>query len=412
MSTNRYEEVTSWLFQQFPSYQLIGSKAYKPTLENTRVLLERIGNPEKSLKFVHVAGSNGKGSVSSMLASILTENGLKTGLFTSPHIMDFRERIRIDGSCISEQGVIDFVDSITSQEWDVEPSFFEITFAMAVYHFREMKCDVCVIETGLGGRLDATNVIQPLASAITSISLEHTQILGNTLAKIAFEKGGIIKDHIPLVIGQLPEVAELVLTEICQERNAPLLYSKAIQINQYQVPLIGAHQKANFKVVCAMLSILKNQFILREEHIQPGLNKLHRNTGFTGRLQIISRDPLVIYDVSHNAEGLETSFKAVEEINDGKLHIVYGTSSDKDLRQIIPCFNNSAFIYLCEFNNPRSMNVEQLKSAFTQYGRTVQGAFKSGIEALNAAKTACSSEDVILVTGSFFLLSDFFQKNL
>jgi dihydrofolate synthase/folylpolyglutamate synthase len=412
MSTKRYEEVTTWLFQQFPSYQLIGQQAYKPTLENTRRLLARIGNPENSLKFVHVAGSNGKGSVCSMLSSILTENGLKVGLFTSPHIVDFRERIRINGECIEETHVIDFVDKINAEAWDFSPSFFEISFAMALYHFQQRACDICVIETGLGGRLDASNVIQPLATAITSISLEHTQILGNTLSEIAREKGGIIKEGIPMVLGELPVEARAVLIPMAEDKQAPLHFTGAQDLSHYTIPLPGAHQVGNFRVVLKLLDILSAHFKLNESAVEAGLTHLHRNTGFMGRLQVISTNPLVIYDVSHNAEGLNASLNTVRTMLKGALHIVYGTSNDKDLSQIIHCFLPEDLLYLSEFENPRSMKIEQLATFFAATNLHVVGKFKRGPEALKSASSSCSTEDIILVTGSFFLLSDFFQKNI
>lgn len=408
MSTRRYQEITSWLFQQFPSYQLLGQKAYKPTLENTRLLLDRVGNPEKSLKFVHVAGSNGKGSVCSMLASILCENGLKTGLFTSPHIVDYRERIRVNGHCIDELSVVDFVDAITQQDWNVEPSFFEISFAMALYHFRASGCEICVIETGLGGRLDATNVISPLATAITSISLEHTQILGNTLTEIAREKGGIIKNEVPLVLGEVPEEASRVLEEIAATHQAKVYKNDASKAHPYALPLLGHHQQGNFQIVLQLLEVLDNHFTLDAAHIQDGLDRLNTNTGFIGRLQVISRNPYTLYDVSHNAEGLYASLRAVRELSLGRLHIVYATSSDKDLDQILPCFHADDLLYLCEFSNPRSMKLDDLVEKVSIAHLQIAGTFQRGPEALRAATSSCLKEDVVLVTGSFFLLSDFF----
>ena len=410
MSTKRYQELTSWLFQQFPSYQLIGQKAYKPTLQNTRLLLDKLDNPEKTLKFVHVAGSNGKGSVCSMLASVLKENGLVVGLFTSPHIIDFRERIRVNGECINEQCVIDFIELIHQSDWEVEPSFFEITFAMALFHFRKMNCDICVIETGLGGRLDATNVISPLATAITSISLEHTQILGNTISEIAKEKGGIIKQGVPIVIGNLPAEAESVLIDIAEMNCAKLYQIDNSQSHRYRQTLLGDHQLDNFGVAKRLLDILETHFALDSNLIQIGLDNLYENTGFMGRIQIVSTKPLTIYDVSHNVDGLQTSLKAVRNQNKGKLHIIYGTSNDKDVDQILPCFSKEDALYLCEFSNPRSMKLEQLNESAIRNNCSILGIFQSGPDALKQVRQSCSLNDTILVTGSFFLLSDFFQK--
>ena len=235
------------MYQQFPSYQLLGSKAYKPTLENTHKIFDIIGNPEKELKFIHVAGSNGKGSVCSLLSSALTESGLKVGLFTSPHILEFQERIRVNGVCIQEENVNSFIKSIRETELDFSPSFFEITFGMALDHFRKQECDICVIETGLGGRLDATNVITPLLSVITTISLEHTNILGETLVEIASEKAGIIKPNVRVVLGAVHPSIRHVFEKKAQENTSEIIWSKNTEPSSLEESFIADYQKENLK---------------------------------------------------------------------------------------------------------------------------------------------------------------------
>lgn len=418
MSINSYAEATAWLFQQFPSYQLIGSKAYKPTLENTHRLLELLGNPEKQLRFVHVAGSNGKGSVCSMTAAILTAAGYRTGLFTSPHIVDYRERIRINGTCIDEQRVIDFVRFIQATQPDFEPSFFEVTFALALQHFAKNNCDICVIETGLGGRLDATNVITPLVSAITSISLEHTQLLGDTLEAIATEKAGIIKPGVPVVLGRLPEKALKAIETVATRQCSPVHQASPTDFD-FRVPLLGSYQISNFSVVLDICQHLAPDFSLHDAAIQKGLDRLNEYTGFMGRLQVMERDPLLIFDVSHNAEGISASLQSLEEAfgpasgaqQAFTLHIVYGASKDKDLASIVPLFPADAILYPTEFNSERSMSVIELEAAFNGSRCTVAAYFTRGEDALRAARASSNPQDILLVTGSFFLLSDFFEKN-
>ncbi len=291
---NIYLSEINWLFQQFPSYQVMGAKAFKPTLDNSWKIMQLLDSPQKKVKCIHVAGSNGKGSTCSMLASILTESGYKVGLFTSPHIKDFRERIRIDGQQISEQNVVNFIQKIKASELNFEPSFFEITFGMAMEYFANEKCDICIIETGLGGRLDATNVIEPILSVITNISLEHTAMLGDTVEEIAIEKGGIIKPTIPVVLGdtQLHSIFE----EIANRNNSNIYYSTDINsCSEFQSPLLGDYQKENLRTVLKSCDLINSLgFKLNNDSIQRGLDKLSQNTGFFGRLQVMSTSPLTL----------------------------------------------------------------------------------------------------------------------
>ncbi len=409
MQNKEYLSEINWLFQQFPSYQKIGSKAYKPTLKNIQKICDRIGNPEKALKFVHVAGSNGKGSTCSMLASILTESDYKVGLFTSPHIKDFSERIRINGKCIPKQNVIDFILKIKKEPFDFSPSFFEVTFAMALQHFKNRDCDICIIETGLGGRLDATNIITPIVSIITNISLEHTAILGNTLEKIAFEKAGIIKNKIPVIIGRMNAKLTNQFRKISEKKNSPLLISKVNRTNNFILPLLGEHQKENLGIVLTCLDQIKTSgYTTSPISIQKGLNKLQKNSGFIGRLHIISQKPTLIFDVSHNKEGIRVTLKTISKIKFNNLHIVYGTSNDKNLEEIIKLFPKNSSCYFTEFDSERALQITEIKEFTKDFSCRRKSYFNSPHKALNSAIEYAKEDDLIVVLGSFFLISTFF----
>ncbi len=410
MLAEQYQETITWLFNQFPSYQLIGSKAYKPTLDNTKKMLSLIGHPEKELKFVHIAGSNGKGSVSAMTASVLTEAGYKTGLFTSPHISDFRERIRVNGKMINEKDVIDFCLKVRSYDLDFSPSFFEVTFAMALEHFKNEECEYCVIETGLGGRLDATNVIKPEISVITTISMEHTAILGDTIEKIATEKAGIIKSSAPVIIGKRDPSTERVFRNVAEEIDAPLYFAETLFHDQYTLPFLGEYQKENINTVLNIISILQKEKKIRpieSQEIQNGLSSIKSNTGFFGRMEIISDSPLTIFDVSHNPEGIAATLSALKKINNGTLHILYGSSADKELDKIVGLFPKDCKLYLTTFRNERSLTIDQLQRINSKMNLN-SPIFDNPKGALSEIQSSANKEDTILVFGSFFLISDFF----
>jgi dihydrofolate synthase/folylpolyglutamate synthase len=401
-----YEATISWLFEQFPAYHLQGVSAYKPSLDNIRVLAEAFGNPQDDLRFIHIAGTNGKGSTSNMLASILTENGQRTGLFTSPHIHDFTERIRVNGVCVAEDFVIRFCTNVRSTKWEIEPSFFEITWLMALCYFKEQNCTVVVAETGLGGRLDATNIILPLVSVITTISLDHTNILGNTRAAIAFEKAGIIKPTIPVVIGSIDDEIEPVFQQQALINNSNVIV--APKLTDYPPTLIG-YQRDNFDTVTAVISELRKLgWEITQRHIEDGIRNLRKNTGFIGRLEIVGREPLIVLDCAHNPEGISKTIESTRELQKGNLFILYGTSSDKDIAAIEPLLPNDATYFLTVFQNPRSADLQQLKSAFGESEKKVH-FYSNPILALDEMKLTASKEDTLLILGSFFLISDFFE---
>jgi dihydrofolate synthase / folylpolyglutamate synthase len=410
MPDSKYQETIDWLFKQFPSYQLIGSAAYKPTLENISRICSSIGDPQESLRFIHIAGTNGKGSSSAMLASILTTSGEKVGLFTSPHILDFRERIRVNGQMIAEEVVIEFVNRIKGIQFDFEPSFFEITFAMALDHFRKSDCSVCVIETGLGGRLDATNIITPLACLITNISLEHTQILGSTLEQIAGEKAGIIKKNIPIIIGERKDSTGSVFETKALKENAPISYAEDVisneRLKQFKTPLLGSYQQNNLRGVLAILNVIDHYFPeIDDLIIQKGLDNLYKNTGFFGRMQIKQREPLVIFDVSHNFDGIKSTLDDLLKDLKGDLYILYGSSSDKEVLPILQLLPNNVELHLTTFKNQRSFSKEQLEKIASLSGKPAQ-IHSSPQKGLEEILSKAKKEDTVLVFGSFFLLSD------
>lgn len=405
-----YSESIDWLFSQFPSYQNTGANAYKPDLGNIRRLCHFFDNPQDELKFIHVAGTNGKGSVSSMLASILTESGEKTGLFTSPHIHDFRERIRINGEMISEEEVVSFCTHLRASLLDFEPSFFEITCCMALVHFKRNHCSIAVIETGLGGRLDATNIITPILSIITNISLEHTQFLGNDLPSIAGEKAGIIKPHVPVVIGRSNALTHDVFQSKANDEHAEIIFCDALPLpDSSSMPLLGTYQQENVRTVYAAVEVLNQHgFDISNSRIHEGLENLKRNTGIFGRMEVIQRNPLIILDVSHNEEGIRSTLEYIHSENKGQLYLIYGSSADKDIDSILPLFPSNAHLSFCAFKNTRSLSIEQLKKMATGLSPS-PNCFANIFDALGEAKKLATEKDTILVFGSFFLISDYFS---
>ncbi len=398
---NKYQESIHWLFEQFPSYQLKGASAYKPGLENTIFLLRAFANPHEDIKFIHVAGTNGKGSTCSFLTSLLVEKGEKVGLFTSPHIYDFRERIRINGIEIDQEYVIAFCEKIKQIELNFSPSFFEITFTMALCFFQQENCSIVVLETGLGGRLDATNVVDPLISVITNIGIDHTQFLGETLEAIAFEKAGIIKNDRPIVIGERQFETTSVFEKKAQEQNASITFAQEFHL-PIELKLTG-YQSKNLKTALVTLSLLS--FSVNENLVEKALKNLRRNSGLYGRMEIVQKNPSLILDVSHNKEGIKATLKSLKLSENAKLTILLGASQEKAIEEMITLFPNNAEIHLCTFKNERSQSIERLqeikekKLNIKAVHQEVNLAIKQLIPTLN-------KQDTLLVIGSFFLISD------
>ncbi len=401
----QYSEAIDWLFQQFPSYQNIGKSAYKPDLGNIEQLCEILQINHSHLKYIHVAGTNGKGSTSNMLSSILMEAGYKVGTFTSPHLIDFRERIAINDTLIPEGHVVSFCKLVQEQNLSFEPSFFEITFAMALKHFIETSCDICVIETGLGGRLDATNIITPILSVITNISLDHTDLLGDTLPKIAFEKAGIIKKNVPVVIGEFhPETKQIFIEKVIRSNSTIHLAYEEFELEES-----NDYKTINERTVkCCIKQLNSLGFIISDKHITNGIINLIKNRNFIGRFQVIQQNPQTIIDVSHNEAGIKKSFELLKKIEKGRLHIIFGASSDKNLNDILALFPTNASYYFTVFSSNRSCTKQELIEKSSQSNLNIL-FFDSLAETIIYTKTIVNEEDTLLITGSFFLISDFIK---
>ncbi len=401
----QYTEAVEWMFKQFPSYQNIGKNAYKPDLGNIQALCDTLSIHLSKTKFVHIAGTNGKGSTTNMLASIFMEAGYKVGIFTSPHLLDFRERIAINERLITEEKVIQFCEKLISSNLKFSPSFFEITFAMALTHFTEGECVICFIETGLGGRLDATNLITPILSVITNISLDHTDLLGNTLGEIAFEKAGIIKKGVPVIIGEYHPETLTVFQKKAKETDSLIHFAFDNHNNESGISYTTINERTVKKTIT---QLKKLGFTITDQNISDGIKNLSINRNFTGRFQIIQDNPLVIIDVAHNEAGLAKTFGTIQEIKKGKLHIIYGTSSDKDLSRILPLFPFEANYYFTQFSSERSCTLSELQQKTTKSELNID-FFKNIEESIKSVKKSINEEDTLLITGSFFLISDFLK---
>ncbi|MDR2906818.1 MAG: bifunctional folylpolyglutamate synthase/dihydrofolate synthase [Bacteroidales bacterium] len=402
-----YKETTDYLFSQLPMYQRIGASAYKENLDNTIQLLAALNNPERTFKTIHVAGTNGKGSTSHMLASILQTAGYKTGLHTSPHLKDFRERIKINGVCIPKQQVMDFVEQNRMLFETIQPSFFEMSVGMTFDYFAKEKVDIAIIEVGMGGRLDSTNVISPLLSIITNISKDHTQFLGDTLDKIAREKGGIIKPKTPVVIGETNELTAPIFTEIAQRNQSEIVFADKLN-NPYPdliCDLKGIYQQKNIRTVLAAIAQLQTHFHLSEEAIRKGFANVIKNTGLMGRWQILSENPLTVCDTGHNEDGIKQVLKQISLTPHHKLHAVFGVVNDKDVTKILSLLPKDATYYFCRANLPRALDANELHAQAKPFG--LQGeAFSTVGEALDAAKKSAKPDDLIWVGGSTFVVAE------
>lgn len=400
-----YKETTEWMFGQLPMYQNQGAKAYKADLTNTLALVNHLNNPQKYFKSVHVAGTNGKGSVSSMLASILQEAGYKVGLFTSPHLKDYRERIRINGHKIEESFVVHFVKNNKLFFEEKELSFFEMTTGMAFSYFHEKKVDIAIIEVGMGGRLDSTNVIEPLLSIITNIGFDHKQFLGDTLGRIAYEKAGIIKHRTPVIIGETIEETKTVFRTIAKLNNSELFLAQSMDFPEYDCELKGNYQKQNIKTVLTAISLLQVHFQISIENIKNGLVNISKNTGLSGRWQILQKKPLVICDTAHNEHGLRLVVDQLIKTKHDSLHIVLGFVNDKDLDDILPIFPREAKYYFCKPNISRGLSAASLMNKAQQFN-LIGTSYGSVNEAYNSALHAALKDDVVFVGGSTFTVAE------
>ncbi|UGS20712.1 bifunctional folylpolyglutamate synthase/dihydrofolate synthase [Flavobacterium cyclinae] len=400
-----YKETTDWMFSQLPMYQMQGASAYKKDLSNTILLMNHLHNPEAKFKSIHVAGTNGKGSTSSMIASILQEAGYKVGLYTSPHLKDFRERIRINGDKISEDFVIDFIADNKSFFEANQLSFFEMTVGLAFDFFAKKQVDVAIIEVGMGGRLDSTNVITPLLSVITNIGFDHTDFLGNTLSKIAFEKAGIIKSNIPVVIGEYEEETQSVFLDKAKIEDAPIYFAQDNPEVTYECVLLGDYQRKNLKTVLQAIDLLKTEFIIEENQIKLGLKNVIQNTGLLGRWQILNTQPFTVCDTAHNSQGLKIVLDQIQKHTFEALHVVLGVVNDKDLDSILPLFPKNAKYYFCKPNVPRGLDADKLGKKANDFG-LIGKVYDSVSEAYINAKLLAQKTDFIYIGGSTFVVAE------
>jgi dihydrofolate synthase/folylpolyglutamate synthase len=424
-----YRQTLDFLFSQLPAYHRIGKAAYKNNLDNSIAFDEYLGHPHREFMTIHVAGTNGKGSVSHMLASVLQECGYKTGLYTSPHLKDFRERIRIDGQMIPEDEVAGFVEHYRPFIEKIEPSFFEMTVAMAFDHFRKNKVDIAVIEVGLGGRLDSTNIINPVISVITNIGHDHMDLLGDTLSKVAGEKAGIIKKNIPVVISETQAETRDAFLVKAREMASPIEFAdrnyscvleepdegarrkyiltdlKSGSIIKGTTVLGGDYQSKNIPAVYQTCSMISGKLGISVNKITEGIKNVIVNTGFSGRWQIIGHDPLMICDTGHNKEGLEYVTAQINRVPMKALHMVIGFVNDKDLTKVLPLLPLKATYYFTKASVARALNENTLMERAAEYG--LKGSCYSNVkEAIEAARKEASPEDMIFIGGSTFIVAD------
>lgn len=421
--------------ERLPMFQRIGPAAFKKDLTNTIRLCNALGHPQSQFKSIHIAGTNGKGSVSNLLSAVFQTAGYKTGLYTSPHLLDFRERIRVNGTCCTQDFVVEFVKQHRQLIEEVQPSFFEITVAMAFEYFSQENCEVAIIETGLGGRLDSTNVIVPELSVITNIGWDHMNLLGDTLEAIASEKAGIIKPEIPVIIGEYQEDIHHVFTTKANQVAAPLLLAKDLvqveimtnnfegiqadvtfangsNISNLQTPLNGAYQEKNLITALAACATLSKSFAIKPNDIATGFGQVKNLTGFQGRMELLSRDPMVLADCAHNVDGLKQLIHQIQIPQNGILHVVFGTVTDKDAGPALNLLPRQAKYYFCKADIPRGKNSEALRLEAVNY-ELFGEASGSVKDAVISALSVAGKNDLILICGSIFVVAeaiDFFQK--
>lgn len=432
-STMNYQQTIDYLYTQLPLFTRVGASAFKKDLTNTLALCDLLDNPQHNFKSVHVGGTNGKGSTSHMLAAILQVAGYKTGLYTSPHLKDFRERIRVNGQMISEQTVIDFVTAHKVDFERIEPSFFEMTVALAFDVFAKEKVDIAIVEVGLGGRLDSTNIINPLLSVITNIGWDHMNMLGDTLQLIAGEKAGIIKANTPVVIGEYqPEVAD-IFTEKARKENAPITFASQIGLDiesrkseagspellnieltiqnsplatKLELDLTGTYQLKNLKSVLTAVDELRRQgFTITDQHIADALKQVKTLTGLHGRWETLKQNPLTICDTGHNPEGITEVLKNIANIQYRHLHFVIGMVNDKDISKVLNMLPKDATYYFCKPDIPRGTEAGSLKLQAESFG-LMGNTYLSVKEALSAAQNSATKNDLVFVGGSTFVVAE------
>jgi dihydrofolate synthase / folylpolyglutamate synthase len=409
-----YQETLDYLFTRLAVFQHQGATAYKPGLDNTLLLDEYFGYPHQRYKTIHVAGTNGKGSVSHFLAAILQSAGYKTGLYTSPHLKDFRERIRVNGEMISRKYVTGFVEQYRNAFEPINPSFFELTMEMAFLYFAQQKVDVAVIEVGLGGRLDSTNIITPELSIITNISFDHVQFLGDTLPKIAREKAGIIKPRVPVVIGEADGETRRVFEEKTSEMHAPVIFAQdneesiplASECKQLEIGLKGNyHQNNVLTVLNAVGQLRKKEFVISDNAIRNGLADVVKINGLQGRWQTLQLHPTVVCDTAHNEGGIRYVVKQLEEQHYNRLHIVFGMVNDKDITTVLSLLPKNAIYYFTQAAIPRALEAEKLRQMALTFG--LQGPCYSSVKvAVETAKQAANEGDCIYIGGSTFVVAE------
>lgn len=428
----KYQECLNYIFEKLPMFTRVGAVAYKPNLDNIIALCEAIGNPHSQFKSIHIAGTNGKGSCSHMLASALQLNGYKTGLYTSPHVIDFRERIRINGIEIPKENVIDFIDETKQLIENLKPSFFEITVAMAFDYFAKEKVDIVVVEVGLGGLLDSTNIIKPEVSVITNISKDHTNLLGDSIKEIAIQKAGIIKEEVPVVIGETQVETEKIFfsktilhhsqiffadklyTVVHQEiiegkMKLKIMNYTTMSIQDYWLDMLGEYQIKNIKTVLTTLDVLKSLgWEIDHNTVMNALSKTKKTTGLKGRFDLVSEKPKIVFDVSHNEAGISELIKQIGKLNYEKLYIILGFVSDKDVQKVLTMFPKSAYYFFSQAQIPRALPYHELQKIAIENELKGQ-AIATIAESLQQARDLATDADMILVTGSFFNLEEAYQ---
>tara|TARA_Y100000385_G_scaffold25008_2_gene23961 strand:- start:10560 stop:11777 length:1218 start_codon:yes stop_codon:yes gene_type:complete len=401
-----YKETTQWLFSQLPRYQNVGKSAYKADLSQTQKLAKYLNYPEKKFRSVHIGGTNGKGSTAHMLASVLQEAGYKVGLYTSPHLKDYRERIRINGQMITKDFVVDFVAAHQSFFEANTLSFFEMSVGMAFEYFAAEQVDVALVEVGLGGRLDSTNILSPEVAVITNIGLDHTQFLGDTLEAIAVEKAGIIKSNTPIVIGETQLEAEAIFRAKAAKKQAAVYFADQLVKTNYPTSLKGACQVHNVRTVLQTVAVLNTgAFTISIPALQAGLLKVVENTGLRGRWEVLGTAPKIICDTAHNKEGLGLALKQLQDEKFKNLHIVLGVVNDKDISSLIELFPKNSLYYFCKPDIPRGLSADKLALFFkhSSFKGTVYGSVS---EAFRAAKHKAYIDDLIYIGGSTFVVAE------